>query len=261
MLGEGPLEEKFAVAKEAGFDGMDIRGDELAHLVGEVRELIDRTGLEVPTIYGRLTTPLVARLESERREAMTTVRRRLRDAATVGAANVIVVPVFGEARLELDWPGGIEEAELALLAVELSELAAEAEEARVRIVLEPLNHSETHLIRSAATAAELGRRIGSEWITTMVDSYHLDLEGQDPVKEVEAAGERLQLVHVADRERRLPGQGGMEFQPLLGALAARGYDGYLGFECRGVFGAEALASSASFMRAAVEAAAAARIGG
>lgn len=193
MLGDVPLDERFAVAKAAGFDGVDIRGDELALVVGEVRELIDRSGVEVPTVYGRLTTPLVARRESERQEAMTTVRRRLRDAAAVGASNVIVVPIAGEARFELDWPGGIEEAELALLAVELSELAAQAEEAGVRMVLEPLNRSETHFLRSAATAAELGRRIGSEWITTMVDSYHLDLEGQDPVKEVEAAGDRLRL--------------------------------------------------------------------
>ena len=248
MLGEAPIADRFAATKEAGFDGLDIRGDELAPIVKQVRALSERTGLEVPTIYGRVTTPLVARLESERREAMDIVRRRLADAAQIGAQNVIVVPVVGAARLELEWPGGVEEAELALLAVELAELAEDAARARVRIVLEPLNRGETHLLRSAATAATLADRIGSEWITTMVDSYHMDLEGQDPVNEVTAAGDRLRLVHLSDRSRSLPGQGGLDFGPLFRALRERGYDGFHGFECSGPFSVDQLARSVAFVR-------------
>lgn len=248
MLGELPVADRFAAAKEAGFDGLDMRGDELAPIVAEVRALSEKTGLEVPTVYGRVTTPLVADRESERREAMAIVRRRLDDAARVGAGNVIVVPVFGEARLRLDWPGGIEEAELALLAIELVELAENAEERRVHIVLEPLNRSETHLLRSAAVAADLARRVDSEWITTMVDTYHMDLEGQDPVREVGAAGDRLQLVHLSDRNRKLPGQAGIDFAPLLRALRERAYAGYYGFECNGPFDVEELATSVAFVR-------------
>lgn len=248
MLGEAPIADRFAAAKEAGFDGLDIRGDELAPMVKQVRALSERTGVEVPTIYGRVTTPLVARLESERLEAMEIVRRRLADAAQVGAHNVIVVPVVGAPRLELEWPGGVEEAELALLAVELAELAEDAARAGVRIVLEPLNHGETHLLRSAATAATLADRVGSEWIATMVDSYHMDLEGQDPVSEVTAAGDRLRLVHLSDRGRSLPGQGGLDFGRLLRVLAEHGYDGFHGFECSGPFSVEELARSVEFVR-------------
>jgi D-psicose/D-tagatose/L-ribulose 3-epimerase len=248
MLGELPMAERFAAAREAGFDGLDMRGDELAPIVAEVRALTERTGLKVPTVYGRVTTPLVADRETDRAEAMATVRRRLDDAARVGAENVIVVPVFGEARLRLDWPGGVEEAELALLAIELAELAESAAERRVRIVLEPLNRSETHLLRSAAVAADVARRVGSEWIATMVDSYHMDLEGQDPVREVSAAGDRLQLVHLSDRDRKLPGQAGIDFAPLLRALRERHYDGYCGFECSGPFDVEDLAASVAFVR-------------
>jgi sugar phosphate isomerase/epimerase len=251
MLGERPLADKFALAAEAGFDGIDLRGDQLASIVDEVRDLTARTGIQVPTVYGRLTGPLLARTISERAEALATVRGRLRDAAAVGATSLIVVPVFGEARIDVDWPGGVEQAELALLAVLLGELAGEAEATRVRIVLEPLNRRETHLLRSASVGADLARRVGSEWVGTMVDTYHMDLEGQDPVREVEAAADRMYLVHLSDRDRRLPGEGGLDFGPLLRALAARDYRGYLGYECRGEFGAAQLGGSVAMVRRAM----------
>jgi D-psicose/D-tagatose/L-ribulose 3-epimerase len=251
MLGERSLADKFELARGAGFDGLDLRGDELAPVVDQVRDLTARTGIEVPTVYGRLTTPLLARTAGERAEAVATLRDRLRDAAAVGATSLIVVPVFGEARIELDWPEGIEQAELALLAVLLAELADDAAARRVRIVLEPLNRRETHLLRSAAVGADLARRVGSEWVATMVDTYHMDLEGQDAVREVEAAADRIQLVHLSDRERRLPGEGGIDFRPLLGALEAHGYRGYLGYECRGPFGADQLRRSVAMVRQAI----------
>lgn len=252
MLGDRSLSDKFALAREAGFDGIDLRGDGIAPLIGQIRDETARTGVEVPTVYGRLTRPLLARTAAERAEAVTTVRGRLRDAAAVGATSLIVVPIFGEARIELDWPGGVEQAELALLAVLLAELAGEAAECGVRIVLEPLNRKETHLLRSASVGADVARRVGSEWVATMVDTYHMDLEGQDPVREVEAAADRIHLVHLSDRDRRLPGEGGIDFRPLLGALAAHGYRGYLGYECRGEFGAGELARSVAAIRRAMD---------
>jgi sugar phosphate isomerase/epimerase len=159
-----------------------------------------------------------------------------------------VVPVFGEARFELDWPGGVEQAELALLAVELKELAADAAAAHVCILLEPLNRKETHLLRSPRATAEFARRLGSPWVATMADTYHMDLEGQDAAAEVRLAGDQLRLVHLSDRDRTLPGQGGIDFAPVLTALKDAGYAGYLGFECKGAFELEALRESVRFVR-------------
>jgi D-psicose/D-tagatose/L-ribulose 3-epimerase len=248
MLGDGPLAERFERARAAGFDGIDLRGDRLGPMVDEVRRLAERTGLEVPTVYGRLRVPLVAATAAERAQAMDIVRRRLRHAAVVGAGSLIVVPVFGEARFDLDWPGGVEQAELALLAIELRELAHDAASSRVAILLEPLNRAETHLLRSPAATAELARRIGSRWVATMADTYHMDLEGQDGVMEMRRAGDQLRLVHLSDRERRLPGEGGIDFARLLTGLEAQGYAGYLGFECRGAFGLDRLRHSVCFVR-------------
>jgi sugar phosphate isomerase/epimerase len=248
MFGEAPLAEKFRMAKEAGFDGIDLLGDQLGPITDEARELSERTGVEIATVYGRLRVPLVAASAEERLQSTNIVRERLRCAARVGAARLIIVPIFGEPRIELDWPGGIEQAELAILAVELRELATEAEACQVSILLEPLNRKETHLLRSPRAAAELVRRIGSPFVATMADTYHMDLEGQDPAIEFSSVRDLLRLVHVSDRDRALPGHGGIDFGSHLSALKAINYAGYLGFECRGVFDVNELRASVTFVR-------------
>lgn len=248
MLGDRPLAEKFTLAKCAGFDGIDLRGDEVGPMVSEVCALQRQIGIEVPTVYGRLRLSLVAAQAAERQQAMDIVRERLRLAAAVGAKSLIVVPIFGEARFELEWPGGVEQAELALLAVELKELAQDAEACDVSMLLEPLNRRETHLLRSPAVTAEFARRIGSDRVAAMADTYHMDLEGQDAVWEMAHAGERLRLVHLSDRNRVLPGEGGIDFGALIAGLKTQKYAGYLGFECRGAYELQPLQKSVNFVR-------------
>lgn len=248
MLGDGPLRGKFARARAAGFDGVDLRGDTLRSVIDEACRLIDDTGVDVPTIYGRLPTSLLAGTAAQRAETVSTIRDRLECAAAVGARWLVVVPIFGEVAIHVGWPGGVEEAERALLLIQLGELAAAAEEHQVQILLEPLNRSETHLLRSPADTADLTRLVASPWVATMADTYHMDLERQDMVAEVTAAGDQLRLVHVSDSDRALPGDGGIDFGPLVGALAVSRYDGYLGFECRGPCGADDLKRSVEFIR-------------
>lgn len=253
MLGDRSLADKFHLAKAAGFDGIDLRGDRVGPRIAETHALIRDTGLTVPTVYGRLTSPLLARTLGERADAIAVLRRRLADAAAVGATRLIVVPIFGAPRLVVDRGGGVGEIELALLMVLLDELREEAQSRGVSLVLEPLNRRETHLLHSPTATAELTRRLGSPWVGTMVDTYHMDLEGQDAVREAEAIADQMQLVHLSDRDRTLPGAGGIDFAPLLRKLASLGYTGFLGFECNGPFELQELRASVEWVRGRVDA--------
>lgn len=248
MLGDIPLAEIFQRVGAAGFDGIDLRGDLLSDRLDEVNGLVRSTGIEVATVYGRLPTSLLAATVSERAEAVRTIRSRLVDAAAVGARWLIVVPIFGEPAIARPADGSDLGTELTVLTVLLQELEPAARESGVQILLEPLNRRETHLLRSPATGAALTRTFDSPWIATMADTYHMDLEGQDSVAELEAAGDQLRLVHMSDRDRSLPGEGGIDFGPLLAYLKAQNYDGYLGFECRGPLPVERLRRSVEFVR-------------
>lgn len=248
MLGEQPIAEKFAILKQCGFDGIDLRGDLMAGRLDEVSQLIGATGVAVPNLYGRITTPLVARTERQRAEAMELVRDRLASAQAVGAANVIVVPIFGPPQIAVDRGAGIEEIEEAVLLAQLSELEEVAREARVRIVIEPLNRDESHLFWSPARAAAFVRQLKSDWIGTMVDTYHMDREDQNPLAEIDAVGAKLDLVHLSDRNRRLPGEGGIDFAPIVRHLQRTGYDGWLGLECTGPFTPDQLTRAVQYVR-------------
>lgn len=250
MVGDRPLPEAFAMIRDAGFDGIDLRGDIADDHLDQVRSLIEMTGVPVPTIYGRLTVPLLSPTIAERQQTMELIRSRLRTAAAVGADNVIVVPIFGDARIAVDLGDGIEAVETAVLFTLLAELEPAAGTAGVRLVLEPLNRKETHLLRSPSRTAELTRRFGSPWIRTMIDTYHTDLESQDPVAELTECGEQVVLMHLSDRDRGLPGSGGVDFGSLLAAAERTGYDGWMGLECRGPNGVEELAETVTWLRSA-----------
>lgn len=247
MLGDLPLAEKFRLAREAGFDGIDLRGDLLRERVEEAARLVREEGFPVPAVYGRYQPHLLSAGVTERAEAVATLRGRLRDAARVGAGLLIVVPIGGATRIDVDRGQGVEEVELAVLLVLLRELADEARECGVAIVLEPLNRQQTHLLTSPAAAAALTRRLDA-WVGTMADTFHMDAEGQEMAEEVSATGDQLRLIHLSDRGRKLPGRGGIDFAPLLERLRAIGYDGFYGFECTGPFTVEQLRESVRFIR-------------
>lgn len=247
LVGDRPLAEKFAMVRDAGFDGIDLRGDLLHGNVDEAMQLRDRTGVDIATVYGRLTTPLLSATQAERIEALDLLRLRLSDAAAVGADRIVVVPVTGPPRINVNLGHGVESVEWALLAVQLAEILSESP--TVTMVLEPLNVRETHFIRSPTEAAEFTRHIGDPRLGTMIDTYHVDLEEQDAVAELRGVGDQLRLVHLSDRDRTLPGDGGIDFTPVVRELETMSYDGYAGFECRGPFTVEQLAKSVNWVRA------------
>lgn len=250
MVGDRPLAETFAMIQDAGFDGIDFRGDFAGANLEEIKDLSASTGLPVATIYGRITIPLLSPGIAERQASVEMVRDRLRTAAALSAENVIVVPIFGEPRITADAGDGVIATEIALMFALLAELAEDAKQVGVRILLEPLNRKETHLLTSPSRTAELTRRLGSPWVRTMIDTYHTDLEGQDSVAELNAGGDQIGLIHLSDRERKLPGDGGIDFTPILSA----GFDGWMGLECMESFTAEQLSRCVGWIRAGGQAA-------
>lgn len=247
MLGDRPLAEKFRLARDAGFDGLDLRGDLLHERVAEAARLVQETGFPVPTVYGRFRPPLLSQTLAERAEAMAILRGRLRDAAQVGARGLVVVPIFGDARIAVQRGHGVAEIEEALLLVLLSELAVEAQQQQVTIVLEPLNRNQTHLLISPTQTAVLTRHLDA-WVGTMADFYHMDVERQEIPHEIAQAFDQLRLIHLADRERGLPGTGGLDFAPGLQQLQSLGYAGWYGFECNGTFALPHLHESVRHVR-------------
>ena len=109
-----------------------------------------------------------------------------------------------------------------------------AEDAGVRMNLEPLNITTDHVGNFLATtrmAAEMTRLIGSPMLKVLYDAYHMQLNEGSLCDNIRAYGDQFGHVHVADAPgRHEPGTGEIFYPAVLRCLEEIGYDGLIGFE-------------------------------
>lgn len=244
MVRGDSLEQRCEILREAGFSGVDILGHTLAQRISEVKSATVATGIRLVAVYARLgTDTLLAATVRERARALDMLKERMETGAELGAAAVIFVPIFGPARIRMD-------AERTVLMVLLEELTTHGERFGVPLVLEPLSQRDTHLVYDPVEAVQLVREIGSPLLRTMVDTYHMDLQRLDMIAAVQEAVAYMSLIHVSDRDRKLPGRGGIDFPAVLSALSRMGFDGPVGLECDGAYDLEDLKRTADYLRGA-----------
>lgn len=232
MLGAQPLGEKLAIIRDAGFDGIDGRYETFADAAN--RRAVTESGLPIGAVYSQIREPgLLSASAADRAQGIDLLVERATLAAEIGARAMVAVPIFGGPKVRGFAPVMDARAvEVALVLAALGEAAERLTDVPITVTLEPLNLGETHLLTDPAEAARWCAVIGSPQIATMVDTYHCAREGQDIPATIAAVGPHLALIHLSDNDRQLPGDGTIDFAPVLAALKARGYDGWMGFECR-----------------------------
>ena len=111
----------------------------------------------------------------------------------------------------------------------LKECQAHAEKQGVRIGLEPLNRFETYFLNRGDQALALAEDVGGD-CGVCLDIFHMNIEEADWAAAIRDAGDKLVDFHVADNNRMPPGQGAIDWEPLVRTLEDVGYDGYLTVE-------------------------------
>ena len=226
-------------AADTGYDGLEIApftvtsdpraltADDLAAM----RRALADSGIVCPSLHWLLLTPeglSVTDADKGVRRRTADVMLRLVDmAAALGAG--ILVHGSPKQRVLLE---GDEDAGRARAQEIFAEVAAYAAEAGVVYCIEPLAPAETNYITSLAEAADLVAAVGNPAFAAMLDCSATGRAGRDPVVEIEThlpVG-LIRHVHVNDPNRRGPGEGEMRFAPILAALMAQGYDGWIGVE-------------------------------
>ena len=125
-------------------------------------------------------------------------------------------------------PGDAERAGEAIL------LAGEwAREAVVNYCLEPLDHGQTNWMTTVGEVTAFTAAHGNPHLRSMLDVCAAGNGEADPVATLLARhipGGQIAHIHLNDRNKRGPGQGGDRFTPILAALTAAGYAGRCGVE-------------------------------
>lgn len=107
------------------------------------------------------------------------------------------------------------------------DLAAEHD---LEVLLEPLHRGETDLVNSLEQAAAFLDVHELTGIRVVADLFHVMLEGES-FEAVRRHRPRVGHVHVADTDRRPPGQGDWPLGEFLAALREGGYAGNVSIEC------------------------------
>jgi sugar phosphate isomerase/epimerase len=204
--------------------------------LAEAVRLVADAGLRVSSLCrgGFLTA-------ADRRSALDDNRRAVDEAAALGTDTLVMV-VGGLPSGSRDLP-----AARAAVADALDVLAPYAGEAGVRLALEPLHPmycADRAVLSTLAQALDLAERHPIDEVGVVVDTFHVWWD-PDVLAQIARAGDRIASFQLADfltplpadvlLGRGLPGDGHVDFPPLLAAVEAAGYRGDIEVE---VFNAE-----------------------
>jgi sugar phosphate isomerase/epimerase len=222
-----PLEVTLARLAKFGYESIEIKGEPEQYDTRTVRQQLDHYGLRC---WGAVTLTLAERNLCAKDEAQRAASvKYVKDCVTMvkeldGEEITIVPSTVGKIV-----PDGPPEQEWAWAVESLSEVHEHADAAGVRMAIEPLNRFETHFVNRGAQALALADAVGPD-VGICLDAFHMNIEEQDFLGAIRAAGSRLFDFHVADNNRLAAGMGSLDWPAIVATLREVGYDGALTVE-------------------------------
>lgn len=98
----------------------------------------------------------------------------------------------------------------------LKKLSKTAEELDIECALEVLNRNETYILTDCAEAIDYVEKVGSDKITILLDTYHMNIEEDNMYDAIRKAGKYLGHLHVGECNRKLPGMNNSINWPEIG---------------------------------------------
>jgi len=232
MLPGPSLEDRFSQASDIGLQGIEFWSEGLPEQAAEIERLSGRGAVVASSINNGRRSRFLDPDPDERARAMSELSEAIDIAARIGAEGVVFVPHFFDPLLpDLSPYKTAVELELALLGSQLEILAEAADRAMVQLFVEPVNGEETHLLNRLDQASSLIAPLGHARLGIVADLFHMAHEESDSSTAILENRETIGHVHLADSNRKLPGQGSTDFKPILIALREIQYGGWLAFEC------------------------------
>lgn len=223
----GERDTAIARARAAGFTAIEINAGPPAGWA-PVRETMEAAGLVAPSLCWAWNTSeeLGSPDPASRRAAQHYLATALRQAESFGAARVVVVPVC-RAEPYSDEPN---EAVLDRAASAIADVLRDAP-ATVGIAIEPLNRTESFVVRTLADGEALRARIDDPRAAILADVYHMHLEETDLLGALREHLDRVALVHFASADRGVPRPDAIDFPAIMSMLSSAGYTGSITLEC------------------------------
>ena len=101
------------------------------------------------------------------------------------------------------------------------------------IALEAINRFESYFANTMDDLCGYSRSLNHPAIKTMYDTFHANLEEQDPVAAFTQNADEVVHIHISENDRGVPGRGHVPWADTFKAIKASGYDRWLTIEAFG----------------------------
>jgi D-psicose/D-tagatose/L-ribulose 3-epimerase len=108
-----------------------------------------------------------------------------------------------------------------------------AAERGVTLVLEAVNRFESYFANTMRDLAAYLDTVAHPAVSGMYDTFHANLEEQDPVAAYTENLRHISHVHISENDRGVPGRGHVPWAETFAAIKRSGYDGWLTIEAFG----------------------------
>ncbi|MBM3542080.1 MAG: hydroxypyruvate isomerase family protein [Alphaproteobacteria bacterium] len=232
LFGELPFMERFAAARAAGFECIEIQLP-YAHPKNEIRRRLDGEGLtlalhNMPAGDWEKGERGLACLPGRQRDFRDSVTLALDYAAALGAPRVHCMAGLA--------PAGADARALEDTYVEnLRHAGEEAAKLGIEVNIEPINTRDVpgYYLHRTMHAEALLARIARPNVRLQFDVYHVQIMEGDLVARFERLLPLIGHVQIADTPgRNEPGTGEINYPFVLGRIDALGYRGWVGCEYR-----------------------------
>ncbi|ROS75474.1 sugar phosphate isomerase/epimerase family protein [Cellulomonas sp. PhB143] len=230
------VEEKFGVARSWGFDGLELRGQGDYALEARLPELrrAYANGVLMPTVCVEMSHFVGAFDRDLAEDAVRQMTSQLTVMAELGGVGAMTPASYGmfSRRLPPFEPPRSPEDDTAQLVDAFGRLAEHAASVGTRILLEPLNRYEDHMVNTIAQGVALCREVGNDAFRLAPDTYHMNIEEADPARSLADAVEYVAHVQASDSNRLEPGAGHVDWALEMSTLRSSGYVGPVAVESR-----------------------------
>lgn len=228
---QAPVREAFAMAKAAGYDGLQLTiRDTTDYDIGELQSLIKETGLAVTALAtGRIYSidhmSLGAGQESVRQGAVERMKKIAAWSVPLGCPGLVIGAVRGN----------YSDAEsidryMSQLEKSVREIVAFCEPLKVPVILEAIDRNESRAFCDPEETRKFVEKIGSPYFHMYLDTMHLYREHYDVPRCLREYAPCAFQIDISGEDRKPPMESEINFRDAIHAIVASGYSGILNFE-------------------------------
>jgi L-ribulose-5-phosphate 3-epimerase len=225
----GSVEEKFDIAKKAGFDGIEVKPTFDPDEQAKLKAASEKVGLPIHSIiYGGWGNNLLSQPDADKRQqAVENLKKGLQCAHAVGATNLLLVPAVVDAKTRY-----VEAYERSVEGIK--KVIPTAEELKVVVSVEEVWNN---FLLSPLEFARFIDDFQSPWVKAYFDVGNIVKNGW-PEDWIRTLGKRINRVHLKDFQKKTGKfvklfEGDVNWKEVRKAFQEAGFAGYMTAEFNG----------------------------